>query len=113
MDGPAFHIARDGINDLKKIDYSIIQFYGNTFNENELVNKSLKLFMSVMADWKKNTLLIFNELVNSKPVKEIVPILTISERGVYKIIDTQKLRDFTDYFLYLEIELKSRMANEY
>lgn len=106
MDGPAFYIARDGINEMKKIDYSIIQFYRNTIKENELVNKSLKLSMSVMADWKKNTLLIFNELVNSKPVKEIAPILNITERGIYKIVDTQKLRNFTDYFLYLETEIK-------
>lgn len=97
MDGPAFYDARKGINILKDHDSSIIQFYGE-LKERELINSSLKLSMSFMANWKRNTLFIFNELLNNSSVKDIIPRLDISERGVYKIINTNNLRDFVEYF---------------
>lgn len=106
MDGPAFHIARAGMNDLKKFNYSIIQFFGDFGEANKLINIGLKLSLSLMADWKQNTFLIFTKLFNNKSVKEIAPLLTISERGVYKIINTQKLRNFTEYFFQLERTIK-------
>lgn len=97
MDGPAFYDARKGINILKDHDSSIIQFYGE-LKERELINSSLKLSMSFMANWKRNTLFIYNELLNNSSVKDIIPRLDISERGVYKIINTNNLRDFVEYF---------------
>lgn len=97
MDGPAFYDAREGINVLKDHNSSIIQFYGE-LKERELINSSLKLSMSLMANWKRNTLFIFNELLNNSSVKDIIPKLDISERGVYKIINTNNLRDFVEYF---------------
>jgi hypothetical protein len=102
MDGPAFHAARNGLNGLKKINYSIIQFYGISFDDKDIVNTSLNLAMSIMADWKKNTMVIFNELLRHKPVKKIVPLLDITERGIYKHINTQKLRNFIDLFTSVE-----------
>ncbi|RPH93279.1 MAG: hypothetical protein EHM72_16475 [Calditrichaeota bacterium] len=106
MDGPAFYEAREGLTLLKKLNHSVIQFYGDPFPHKELANKSLQLAFSLMSDWKKNTLTIFNELFNQQLVKNIGPTVRISERGVYKIIDTQRLRDFVEYFLCLETEVK-------
>ena len=105
MDGPAFYQAREGLNVLKELEISIIQFYGKIKNR-ELINSGLKLSMSVMKSWKKNTLFIFNELMNKNTVKKIIPRLEISERGIYKIIDTNNLREFVDYFSTLEIALR-------
>jgi hypothetical protein len=101
MDGPAFYQAREGLNAIKGLDISIIQFYGEIKNS-LLINSALKLSMSVMNSWKKNTLFIFNELINASTVKKIAPKLHISERGIYKIIDTNNLREFVEYFLALE-----------
>ena len=98
MDGPAFHMARNGLVSLKGIQSSVIQFYGEPAEQYMLLNKSLQLSMSMMAGWKKNTFLIFHELLKGHSVKEIAPMIGISERGVYKIIDTQKLYNFKDYF---------------
>ena len=112
MDGPAFHVARNGINELKKNKYSLIQFYGKHFSKKPLINNGLKYSMSIMDDWKKNTLLIFNELLKGKPIKEIVPIVKISQRGVYKIIETHNLVDLKNYFFSMEDELKNLKGKE-
>ena len=101
MDGPAFYLAREGLETLKELDISIIQFFGS-IKESNLLNSGLKLSMSVMKTWKKNTLFIFNELLNKNTVKKINSRLDISERGIYKIIDTNNLREFVDYFFELE-----------
>lgn len=98
MDGPAFYDARKGMEELKRIDYSIVQFYGDVFTFEKFINRSLKLSFSVMANWKENTLRIFKELYRNKSVKEIAPLLNITERGVYKIIDTNNVRNFVEYF---------------
>jgi len=105
MDGEAFYNARDGLDRLKKVDYSIIQFYGDLFKSTEFINKSLSLSLSIMSDWKANTWFIFNQLMHNKPVKKIAPKLNITERGVYKIIDTNRIRNFVEYFNSLEKEL--------
>jgi len=102
MDGPAFYTAREGINNLKNIDYSIVQFYGNKIIYESLINKSLKLSLSIMSDWKKNTFRIFEGLYRNMTIKEIAQLLNITERGVYKNIDTNKVRNFVDYFDSLE-----------
>lgn len=105
MDGEAFYNARDGLDRLKKVDYSIIQFYGDLFKSTEFINKSLSLSLSIMSDWKENTWFIFNQLMHNKPVKKIAPKLNITERGVYKIIDTNRIRNFVEYFNALDKEL--------
>jgi hypothetical protein len=106
MDGPAFYYAREGINDLKKMNYSIIQLYGKGFKEKELINKSLKLALSLMSEWKENTLIIFTELMREQPIKNIAQLLGITKRGVYKIINTNQLRNFKDFFYQMETEMK-------
>jgi hypothetical protein len=58
-----------------------------------------------MSDWKENTWFIFNQLMHNKPVKKIAPKLNITERGVYKIIDTNRIRNFVEYFNALDKEL--------
>jgi hypothetical protein len=101
MDGPAFHLAREGLERLKKADYSIIQVYGTPFDNVKLINASLRLATSMMSSWKKNTLFIFNEILNRNPVKEIAPKIGITERGVYKLINTHKLKEYKDYYMGL------------
>lgn len=102
MDGPAFYLARDGINCLKKVNHSVIQIYGSNTPCCALINTSLQLVMSLMDEWKQNTLLILHSHLRGIPVKEIASDLHISERGVYKAIVLHKVRYFTDFFLALE-----------
>jgi hypothetical protein len=102
MDGPGFYAAREGMTHLKKLDYSVVQFYGDLLPEIELMNTSLRLCFSVISDWKENTLRIFNALLNDEPVRAIAPDLNISERGVYKTMNTHHLRNYVDYFHSVE-----------
>jgi len=107
MDGKAFYAARDGIYQLKEFDFSIIQFYGDNFKSVEYINKSLILSMSVMNHWKYNAFFIFNELLRNKSVKDIIPMLKISNRAVYKTISSNKLKYFAEYFVSLEKEIQT------
>ena len=59
MDGPAFYQAREGMSMLKKGTYTLIKFFNLPLKCDYLINSSLNLFMSIMADWKQNTLYIF------------------------------------------------------
>jgi hypothetical protein len=102
MDGQAFYNARNGLKNLKKINYSTIQFYGDLFTNIEFVNNSLELSLAIMSNWKKNTLLIFKGLRNNRTVKKIAPVLDITERGVYKIIETNRIRKFVKFFKSVE-----------
>ena len=109
MDGPGFYVAREGMTHLKRLDYSVVQFYGELLPDIDLMNTSLRLCFSVMSNWKENTLRIFNALLNDKPVRIIAPDLNISERGVYKTINTHHLRNFVDYFISMESEFKRKI----
>ena len=106
MDGPAFHVAREGIEKLKNKDFSIIQIYDSSKRTDiDYINKSLTLVMSEINDWKKNTLLIFNEMLNNKAVNDIYPSVGISQRGVYKLINTNKIDYYVDFFKSLNIKI--------
>ena len=98
MDGPAFHVARKGLIAMKNIDYSHIQLFGEDSHNVEFINKTLMISMSVMSDWKRNTLMIFNELLNHNTVNDMLPLLDISKRSIYKSIKTNKLREYVEYF---------------
>lgn len=103
MDGSAFYNARKGIDDLKKTGYSIIRFCGCSGNDYELINSSLSATMAVMGSWKKNTVAVFTELLKQRQVKDIIKDVDITQRAVYKIIETHKLREM--------VELYSKMAD--
>jgi DNA-binding CsgD family transcriptional regulator len=99
MDGPAFHMARKGMGELKKKDYSIIQVYGGDFRKSHYLNESLNLAMALLGGLKKNNLLTLNALLVGKSVEEISDELDISVRGVYKNIKTNRLLEFKNTFL--------------
>ena len=105
MDGPVFHDAREGMNRLKKIGYSIIRVGSARDSSLDMLNAGLGLAMGVMADWKGDTLRIFYDLFQGKAVKEIVPQYTLSQRGVYKLINRNKLREFLEFFGCVREEL--------
>lgn len=106
MDGPMFHYARDGMNDLKNTNYSIVSIRAGNENDMERLNSGLALAFAIMSDWKHDTLRIFYELYKDKAVKEILPHFDLSQRGMYKLINRNKLWEFLRYFRCLRGELK-------
>ncbi|MDC7222929.1 MAG: hypothetical protein PQJ60_04260, partial [Spirochaetales bacterium] len=95
MDGPAFHMARKGMGELKKKNYSVVQIYGGGVQAAYL-NESLNLSMALMEGWKKNSLMILNSLLIRRGVEEIAQELEITVRAVYKNIRTNRLLEYRD-----------------
>lgn len=105
MDGPAFHEARDGIEELKKTDRLFIAKTGYAEEDEQsrhvlsLINSSLKMLSNEMLSWKKIRYQILVKINAGRPVKEIAKELNISETAVYKNRD--------DGDLAVVIELKN------
>ena len=111
MDGPVFHIARNGIEELKKLETTIIQIYDfNTDIDLELINKGLSLAMSEINNWKLNTFKIFTGLLHNKKINDIYPEIHISQRGVYKLIQTNNVEAYVDFFRVLNKKLNIRYS---
>ena len=90
MDGPAFYIARDNIEEMKKSNrlFSVgIEEVQNDIEKQavlNLMNSSLRLLSKEMKSWKKVRFQILIMLNEGIPVKEIAKQLQISETAVYK-----------------------------
>lgn len=105
MDGPAFHLARDGISTLKKNnDLYIIQ--GETPNL-VLINSSLGLVSHFMHKWSRTRLQVLEDLMHAKTVKEIAAAHGISEQAVYKNIHAGELDKVIELFQQIENALDS------
>ncbi|MDY7028060.1 MAG: hypothetical protein SVR04_07170 [Spirochaetota bacterium] len=66
----------------------------------------MRLAFSIMAGWKEDTLRMFYDLYQGKKVKDILHDYKLSQRGVYKLISRNKLREFVDYFHGVRMELE-------
>ena len=91
MDGPAFHQARRGLEHLKDHKSTIIQIYGDYYPNIKFVNESLKIWSKEQAKWKENTNFIFRELMKGSTKEAIAEKIGISERAVYKQLNTHLL----------------------
>ncbi|HFE63174.1 MAG TPA: hypothetical protein ENK14_02015 [Caldithrix sp.] len=85
MDGPAFHFAREGIQQLKKTSY-LFKLSGEAFPEQELINYSLNLISADVNNWEKNRMQILVGLLLGKKRKDLAEQLGISNVAVYKNI---------------------------
>jgi len=106
MDGPVFHAAREGMNELKPTRYSIVRVSGCAGDRSEILNTGMRLVFSIMSGWKKDTLRMFYDLYQGKKVKDILHDYNLSQRGVYKLISRNKIREFVDYFNGVRMELE-------
>ena len=85
MDGPAFHEARAGIEELKSSSF-LFTIRGIEQHAVELANQSLKLLSRHLDKWNGTRLSIFEMYNQNYLVKEIAEELEISEQAVYKSI---------------------------
>ncbi len=90
MDGPAFYNARETITSLKKTrKHLMISLQGK---ENKLFNTSVELVGVNNSKWRLSRLKVFLSLLEGKSIEKISGELKISERAVYKSIDTGALQ---------------------
>jgi len=96
MDGPGFYLARDGMEELKKMDYKINL---KTKNSDDILlhKKSLFLLSHMMEGWRKSRLELLTYLYEGFDINKISKKIKISDKAVYKNIDAGALD------LYLEI----------
>ena len=104
MDGPAFHLAREGMEDIKNTDeYVSIKFAEDIDITNMIPNnpiivsyiyESITLKFGIIEKWKKTKLNIFTRYHNDTPVKQIAESAGISQQSVYKTIKAANMRDF-------------------
>jgi hypothetical protein len=108
MDGPAFHYARDGLNELKS---SSVLFNIETGDEKEilLIKEVLSLISQNTIRWKHTRIKIFNMLNEGKSVKEISKKLHVTDKAVYKHIDAGALNILMDLFNQITFEINLRL----
>jgi hypothetical protein len=104
MDGPVFHIARDGIERAKKLETTFL--IGGSIPNLKFINDSLILISHVARDWNAHRLAIQANLNEGKPVKEIAELVRISESGVYKNIDAAALNTISEITKGIELAIE-------
>lgn len=114
MDGPAFHEARNGMNELKQSGQMIrVQICHaskrpETQAVTELINHSLDLLSATMKRWKGSRYKILVMLNKDHPVKKIAERLGISESAVYKNREDGNL----ELVIHLKDSITRVMQNE-
>ncbi|MBI9050827.1 MAG: hypothetical protein JEZ00_15510 [Anaerolineaceae bacterium] len=101
MDGPAFHVARDGIEKLKKTSdrFSINGVTGKNAN---LINQSLQILSHESNKWKESRLKTFNLYIQEQPVKKICESINLTDKAIYKTINMGMLDIFKEQLLEIE-----------
>lgn len=97
MDGPAFHAARAGMDDLKKKG----AYLKWTLDEQKhhWVNPTLELISHTSANWKLNRLLLINKmLLGETKVERIAKELGMTKIAVYKNIQFGALKTIVTLF---------------
>lgn len=82
MDGPAFYLAREGIETLR--DSGSLYAVGGIGEGQQLAQHALDLWAANRRKWNYNRMYTFNRLLNKVPVPEIAAKLGVTEQAVYR-----------------------------
>ncbi len=93
MDGPAFNLARDCMEGLKKRQSTALRIDGLPEDRLPLINAACSMLANALNDWKPVTLRIARGLQNGKSVQILSEMLGITPRAVHKNIATNHVRD--------------------
>lgn len=91
MDGPAFYNARNGLNKLKDSGFLFI-INADELPSKEIIKQSLFLISHLSNNWKKTRLDIMSLLYKDFSIAQIAKKLKITDKAVYKNIDTGALK---------------------
>jgi Mor family transcriptional regulator len=101
MDGPAFYLARKGIEQLKASGYLFI-VNGLPDKQQDIVNNSLFLVSHHLGKWKQSRLSVFQLLQQGLSVSDMTKKLKLSDKAIYKTIDQGELKIVHQLFLDVE-----------
>ncbi|WP_043583033.1 SatD family protein [Geminisphaera colitermitum] len=108
MDGPAFHLAREGMELLKRSGGGV-GLAGELPGGSDLRSALVDILAGVMDDWLPNRLEILCGLLEDREIKEMAERLSVSESAVYKNIRRGRLESWRRVIAGLEGELAERM----
>lgn len=91
MDGQAFYLARNGIEQLKGTDYLFIT-NGLTEDQQDIVNHSLFLVSHHVCKWKQSRLSVFRLVQQGLSVADMTKKLDLTNKAIYKTIDQGELK---------------------
>ena len=109
MDGSAFYLAREGIENLKE-QRGNYKFNVSGLEDPELeklYNNSLFIFSNLLEGWHKNRYFILTNTMTGKTVKEIAKELKLTETAVYMNIYDGSIRE-----MMAILEIMSNHINE-
>lgn len=107
MDGPAFYLARDAVEDIRKAGKTFrIHGLGDTAG---LVNGALDLISLEREAWKGNRVKVFANFLAREPVSSIANKLAISEQAVYKNIKDGKMETIASLLESITKEMVSAL----
>jgi len=101
MDGPAFYLARQGVERLKTTDYLFITG-GLRPEQQDIVNHSLFLVSQQIRKWKLSRLQVFRLLQQGLSVADMTRKLDLTDKAIYKSIDQGELKVIHQLFLDIE-----------
>lgn len=111
MDGPAFHLARQGIIDAKQAGV-LLRVRTQGEGAPGWLEPTLDLLSHVVLDWKKNRLEIMQRLLEGQDARGIAGAMKITGTAVYKNIQAGALNTVRDLCgeiaRAVEVERKSR-----
>lgn len=102
MDGPAFYLARDGVNYLKEKGnlFSVIL---NDQNQTELFISMLNFLSIDMLKWSNKKIRVFSRYMQGLKTKEIISQLALPKSTVYDIINDGNFAEYKEVFTNIEI----------
>lgn len=110
MDGPAFHVARASLMELKT-DGRLLRIGASAKEEWALANHLLNLLSHQLEGWTQNRLQVTAGLLRGHEVKEIEAGLEISRVAVYKNIRAAALDDVVGVCHELERAMNRALRN--
>lgn len=111
MDGPAFHLARENIETLKR-DGGAFALGGDVPGDPELRAALIDLIAASFPSWKTNRWLVLHGMLNQTPVAELAASAGISPAAVYKNIRHGRLESLAFVLQKLEALIDSRLKTK-
>lgn len=111
MDGPAFYLARAGVERLKKTDECLaIECTGSC--RTTLLPAALALLNHHLSKWKAHRFDTLLGLMSQQSVSDIAARLAVSEQAVYKNIRVGGLEAAQAMFMALTEEINKKLLSE-
>ena len=107
MDGPAFHLARMGIANLK-LSRESFRLEEPVDRERDWINPALSVIGHMSATWRKPRLFILHRILAGETPKMIAKRSSLTLGAVYKNIDAGALRSIAEIFKTIERTIDNR-----